>query len=60
MHATRSPTPICGFCHHALNLKDDVLYQGMGVLTGLSVAYCGWCGAVLGVGPWTTVIGKKD
>jgi hypothetical protein len=60
MQANPGRGPICGFCRHALDLKKDVLYQGMGVLRGLSAAYCGWCGSVLGVGAWTTIIGKKD
>lgn len=55
-----APPPTCGFCHRVLNPKEDILYQGMGVLSGLSAAYCGWCGAVLGVGQWTTVIGKRQ
>jgi hypothetical protein len=60
MPANPAPGPICPICRHPLDLKDDVLYQGMGVLKALSAAYCGWCGSVLGVGQWTTVFGKKQ
>jgi hypothetical protein len=56
--ATPTPEPNCPSCHHVIDPKRDILYKGMGVLAGLSAAYCGWCGAILSVGPWTTLIGK--
>jgi len=55
-----APGPICPSCRHGLEPKKDILYQGMGIGVGLSVAYCGWCGAVFSVGQWVTVIGKKQ
>jgi hypothetical protein len=58
MPSVPAPGPMCPTCRHAIDPKEDILYQGMGVLVGLSTAYCGWCGAVLSVGQWVTVHGK--
>ncbi len=59
MPAQPHPRPICPYCKHLIDPKVDILYQGMGTLVGLSAAYCGWCGSLFSVGPWTTVYGKK-
>jgi hypothetical protein len=59
MPANPTPEPVCPNCKHSIDPKVDIMYTGMGVAVGLSAAYCGWCGAILSVGPWTTVFGKK-
>jgi hypothetical protein len=59
MPASPTPMPNCPHCKHPIDPRSDILYQGMGVVVGLSVAYCGWCGGVFSVGQWTTAVGKK-
>ena len=59
MPALPTPQPTCPHCRHLIDPKSDILYQGMGAVVGLSVAYCGWCGGIFSVGQWTTLIGKK-
>lgn len=59
MPASPTPSPRCPYCNHIVDPRSDVLYQGLGVLSGLSAAYCGWCGAIFSVSQWTTIFGKR-
>jgi hypothetical protein len=51
LNPSDSPQPFCPHCKHALDPKNDVLYQGISLGSVYSIIYCGWCGAVLGGGP---------
>jgi len=57
--ANPTPPPMCPYCRRVIDPKSDILYQGLGVASGLSAAYCGWCGGIFSVGQWTTIFGKK-
>ncbi len=52
-----SPAPICPWCKRHLDPKKDVLWDNTGQLkvTGVTVIYCGFCGAVLGGADFVTL-----
>lgn len=54
--ALNSPGPSCPFCRAHLDPKTDLLWDNTGQLKvgGVSIVYCGYCGAVLGGAPFTT------
>lgn len=57
MATSDAPLPFCPSCKHTLDPRTDVLWDHTPVmrLSGITIVYCGWCGAVLGSAPHQTL-----
>ncbi len=55
----QQPTPTCPHCKHTLDPTTDILYRGLSFGSAMMIIYCGWCGAVLGGGPASSLHGSK-
>ena len=53
-----APRPMCPHCRNPLDPTRDVLWENTGSalsVRGVTIVYCGWCGAVLGSAPFQTL-----
>ena len=43
--------PICPYCRQTIDPKRDLFWENTGgqlSMKGVTIVYCGWCGAILG------------
>jgi hypothetical protein len=56
-----APVPACPWCKHTIDPKTDILWDTTAQLklSGVTIVYCGWCGAVLGGAQFSTFSKRK-
>ena len=61
MAASEEPTPFCPHCQHRIDPKTDILWDHtpMVAMDGVTITYCGWCGAILGSASHQTFLKKR-
>lgn len=56
-----SPAPCCPHCRAKIEPRTDILWDSTGAmkLSGVTVIYCGFCGAILGGVPQLTLSKRR-
>lgn len=56
-----APTPFCPSCKHPIDPRTDILWDHtpMVAMGGVTIVYCGWCGAILGSASHQTFLKKQ-